>query len=98
MTAGLHVFDAGGNLMLDATTRAGRVFSITYVSSGSGTIPVDPSLVGSGGTFAAFHAAYTSTSSTFNGVPPTITQNGSGFNWSYPSGTAMPGYIVVGGY
>lgn len=94
MTAGLQIWDASGNLRLDATTRAGRIINIQAVS-GNGSF--SDSRIGAGSGFGVFIPLTTPvTYAGVNGYPPVVSVSGSTVTWTYTQSPALSGYIVSG--
>lgn len=84
MAAGLQIFDASGNIILDATYRVMRIVGSVYIGPNnlSGSIP--DSRLAQGG-FVAFQPANTCGDGYLAGgvISPSIAISGSSVTWSY---------------
>lgn len=97
MATGLQVFDASGNLSLDATTRCGCVVLIQRITGGSGTFYNDRLALGT--PFVTFLADFLIASSANSRyTPPNVSASGNSVSFSYPAGTPVPGYLIAGVY
>jgi hypothetical protein len=83
MTAGLQVFDASGNIVLDATYRVMRIIEAVYVSNGFGDSRTDPRLAQGG--WVSFQPDVTLGDGYLSGgvIAPNFSIVGSTVSWSY---------------
>lgn len=90
MPAGLQVWDAAGNLMVDASTRLTKIIGSAQMS-GSGSVGVTAP---EGNELWAFFIP-----SGDGYVFPSIGISGSTISWSYPgSDSRVPGLLLYGSY
>ena len=87
MTAGLQIWNADGQLILDGTHRIGRVMGIARISGAPGSIPVDLS---NGTPFWSFQPDRLFFHISQETAPPIITIDSSGVYWTYSSGSGLP--------
>lgn len=103
MAAGLQIWDASGNLILDATYRVMRVINSAYLSGSGGSVP--DSRFSQGG-WVSFQPALSNGDGYLDHgvIMPVFTFNGSTLTWSYPppkSGsyeTYAIGWLFYGSY
>jgi hypothetical protein len=89
MASGLQVFDASGNIILDATYRVMRIIGSQYITGASGSggsIPEDDRL--NQGAWLAFQPDVTSGDGYLNRgvVSPRFSFSGGVLSWSYATG------------
>lgn len=92
MAAGLQVWDANGSLIVDLSTRLGRILGVTTFSSSTGSI-TDADFA-SGTPF--FIASPTSVSSPSFG--PKLTISGTTLSWDFEGRVASAHRLVYGVY
>lgn len=101
MTAGLQIWNANGVLILDATSRLGRIKGVTTVDGFNASYPVDLS----GGTpFWAFQPDRLYFHISNEVAAPIFTADANGVYWTYSStagltyAQAVKGVLIVGVY
>ncbi|POR54568.1 hypothetical protein B0G62_102176 [Paraburkholderia eburnea] len=102
MTAGLQIFDASGNIVLDATYRVMRLAGFTQIYGGTNGSVVDSRLA-QGGWFA-FQPSWTRGDGYLSGgcIVPRFTLSGNTLLWTWSAKNStydiyQDGYIVYGG-
>jgi len=96
MTAGLQIWNAAGQLMLDATQRVGRIKGSVYIPNNglSGSQAADLS----GGTpFFSFQPDFLFMHINANSPPPQISISSTGVSWVF-SGSAGSFFYPVSGW
>ncbi|MFM0330644.1 hypothetical protein [Paraburkholderia strydomiana] len=86
MTAGLQIWNASGQLILDATSRCGRIKGQQYVGGTAGSLSVDLS---SGTPFYSFQPDFLFAQIDNQTPPPIFTINSGGISWTYSSTAGM---------
>ncbi|CAD6536473.1 hypothetical protein LMG27952_03154 [Paraburkholderia hiiakae] len=101
MTAGLQIWNASGQLVLDATSRLGRIKGIQQLDGNNGSYPIDLS----GGTpFWSFQPDRLYFHISNQTASPIITIDANGVYWTYSStsGLSYPktvtGTLIFGVY
>ncbi|HDR8947249.1 TPA: hypothetical protein QDA71_004278 [Burkholderia vietnamiensis] len=96
MTAGLQIWDGSGRLLLDATSRSGRVLGMSYIdgSGNPGSVSADLS---SGTPFWCFQPDFMIKNIYNNAPPPLVSMSSTGVSWNY-SGSGGGGYAPVSGW
>lgn len=102
MSAGFWVWDGAGRMVLDGTSRAGRVVGIVYTGGGAGSYPADLS----GGTpFWAFMPQWIFRRVGGAEPTPVVAIDAFGISWSYSGNSSgsnayspVPGWLVFGVY
>ncbi|SDR19272.1 hypothetical protein SAMN05443245_3447 [Paraburkholderia fungorum] len=82
MTAGLQIWNASGQLLLDATSRVGRIKGSQQISGGSGSIAMDLS---SGTPFWSFQPDFLFAHINGNSPVPVVSISSTGISWTYSS-------------
>ena len=90
MAAGLKIWDASGNLIVDLTTRIGRVVAVQAVGANS-TGSVTVSQLAQGDPFTAFLTNVLS-------GKPLVTVSGTTVSWSPDAQGFAAGNILIGVY
>lgn len=92
MGVGLQIFDGGGNVVLDTSTRAGRVLGIALINAGS-----SGSLTNSGFSEGTpFWQAMGDYGSRV--VGPAVSVNGNTLSWSWPASSSGQFRLLYGVY
>lgn len=93
MSAGLQIFDASGNIVLDATYRVMRIIGSSNINGNSGG--VSDSRLAQGG-WVAFQPSVTCGDGFLSGgiICPSFSISGSTLTWTYPA-TNNPSYDTV---
>ncbi|MEM5325162.1 hypothetical protein VSR34_00940 [Paraburkholderia sp. JHI2823] len=101
MTAGLQIWNANGQLVLDATSRLGRIKGIKRIEGSNGSYPVDLS---DGTPFWSFQPDQLYFHISNETASPIITIDANGVYWAYSSlsgltyGKPVKGTLIVGVY
>nr|WP_232434668.1 hypothetical protein [Burkholderia ubonensis] len=102
MAAGLQIWDGAGRLLLDATSRAGRVVGMTYLdgSGAPGSIAADLS---SGPPFWCFQPDFMIKNIYNDAPPPLVSVSSSGVSWNYSASNSngrapVSGWLIYGVY
>ncbi|AIP66326.1 hypothetical protein [Burkholderia thailandensis] len=100
MKAGLQIFDATGRLMLDGTTRCGRVMGMQRIQGGAaGGVSVDLSR---GTPFWSFMPDWLFQHISMNAPVPIVQIGAGGVSWRYSTDgsssyrTPVPGWLIYG--
>lgn len=86
MSAGLQVFDASGNIILDATYRVMRIINSVYIGPSNPTGSITDARLAQGG-FVSFQPEITCGDGYLSGgvICPAFSITGSTLTWSYPA-------------
>ncbi|WP_230943127.1 hypothetical protein [Burkholderia vietnamiensis] len=102
MTAGLQIWDGSARLLLDATSRAGRVMGIVRAEGVAGSASADLS---SGTPFWAFMPDWIFKRVSGAEPSPIVSIGPSGISWTYSPNSGgsnaynpVPGWLVFGVY
>jgi len=94
MTAGLQIWNASGQLTLDATQRVGRIKGSQQITGGSGSISMDLS---SGTPFWSFQPDFLFMHINGNSPVPVVSISSTGISWTYsPPPTTSYLYPITG--
>ncbi|MCA7986559.1 hypothetical protein [Burkholderia vietnamiensis] len=101
MTAGLQIWNEHGQLVLDGTTRCGRLRGSQRITGSDGSVAIDLS----GGTpFWAFMPDWLFQHISMNAPVPIVDIDATGVRWRYSTDgsssyrTPVPGWIIYGVY
>jgi len=80
MTVGLQIFNAHGELLLDATSRVGRIKGSQYINGNAGSVAMDLS---DGEPFWSFQPDFLFMHINGNSPVPIVSISAGGVSWSY---------------
>ncbi|MDN7743032.1 hypothetical protein [Burkholderia multivorans] len=101
MVAGLQIFDAAGRVILDGTTRCGRIRGVVRVGGGDGGQAADLS---GGSPFWSFMPDWLFQHISMNAPVPVVDIDATGVRWRYSTDgsssyrTPVPGWLIYGVY
>jgi hypothetical protein len=98
MAIGLEVYDGAGRLILDATSRPGRIKGFAQVNGNAGSVSADLS---DGTPFYSFQPDFMFKHISNVTPPPIFTINSGGVSWVYSAGTGsftnpITGWVIYG--
>lgn len=102
MAAGLQLWDASGNLVLDTSHRVARIIGVIQLNGSNGSLPIDSRLLTGG--FVSFQGDSYMGYSSGGLIKPQFSLSGGILSWSYAAknsgtfDTYQTGYCFYGAY